>query len=166
MNWLQGILSHDVFSCQGKRPVHHDLLAESGRHDVVATGERLEDTLGHKPSQRLEQQLFAHQRHAAADDEATRAEQGDHLANGTGQVEQSSVKNAASDIIALRDCFHDVPNGYAIRVSTRKRQKDFRLVRTDAGRRLAVEFDSPSRRDTLDWLAIVLEAMVAELANE
>jgi hypothetical protein len=54
--------------------MHDDFFAERGWHDVATIGERLEDTLGDHFSQRLEQQLVADQRDAAADNNAARTQ--------------------------------------------------------------------------------------------
>src|SRR5262249_30496745 len=71
-------------------------------HDVRQPRERAEDALGDHPAQRLEQQLLAHQRDAAANNDPPRAEQGNDVTDGLCETRPRHFQNIASPSILLR----------------------------------------------------------------
>jgi hypothetical protein len=81
--------------------MYDDFLAQRRRDDVVAGAEGRKDALVNQGPQGLEQELLPDQGNTAADDNASRAEQGDDVAEGVSQVSDRRIQDGFRNCISL-----------------------------------------------------------------
>ncbi len=89
---------------QPESPVHHDAFAQRGRLDRVTVAQRWKHEPGDFPAQRREEQLFAHQRDAAAHHDNFRGEQRDGLGDGPAEHFAGMRQHALGNDVAGVGC--------------------------------------------------------------